>query len=155
MLEFFSPTYMPINIDGISTAQKQSAKFKLAYADMTFQLTRKDFIPVLCAHEAAHLFYFVQAGLQEYDPMPPTIRYDPKTDDYIGHLAAVQLKDLPMWKPGEFWIWFDRISRGHAAGGVIARKMRPHGDTGDQDDKERFKLICEQFKPRSKHHNQF
>lgn len=134
-----------INTEGISDEQKATAKFQSAYDDMLEQLNAPGFIPVLCAHEAAHVVFFAIAGLKEYDPYPARITYDPTIDDYSGSLAAIQLLDLPHWTEGDFWTWFLRVACGHAAGGVVARRLLPSSDGGDQDDKERFERLCEMF----------
>jgi len=134
-----------INTDGISDEHKATEKFQSAYRDMLAQLTSPGFISVLCAHEAAHAVYFTLAGMKEFDPMPATIKYEPTIDDYTGHLAAIQVLDLPTWTPGNFWDWFFKVARAHAAGGVVARKLMPSSDGGDKDDMDRFKKLCEEF----------
>jgi hypothetical protein len=134
-----------INVDGISDEQKKTEKFKSAYREMLNQLTAPGFIPVLCAHEAAHAVYFGVAGVKEFKPVPPTLIYDPAIEDYKGHLAAYQPMDLPTWVAGEFAIWLTKIAKAHAAGGVVARKLMPSSDGGDGDDRERFQKLCEKF----------
>ncbi len=135
-----------INTDGISDEQKATEKFKSAYRDMLTQLLRPGFIPVLCAHEAAHMVYFSQLGITDFDPIPPQLRYSTEIDDYVGHLAAMQNKgDMRMWEQGKFWDWFIIAACAHAAGGVIARKLMPLSDGGDQDDKDRFKKLCDKL----------
>jgi hypothetical protein len=136
---------MTINTDGITDEQKATPKFKSAYQEMLAQLNAPGFIPVLCAHEAAHLIYFSRVGANSYDPIPANIQYDPHIDDYFGHLAAVKLQDLPLWQTGKFGEWFAIVACGYAAGGVVARKLMPSSGGGDQDDKERLKLLCEQL----------
>ena len=89
-----------INTDGISDEQKATEKFQSAYREMLTKLTEPDFIPVLCAHEAAHAIYFTLAGVREYRPVPTTIKYNPAIDDYVGHLAAIELVDLPGFERG-------------------------------------------------------
>jgi hypothetical protein len=112
-----------INTDGITEEQKASPRFQSAYRSMLAQLLAPGFIPVLCAHEAAHAIYFTAAGTVEFEPKPATLQYNPSTDDYEGHLAAIQLKDMKMWVPGKFQEWFSNIARGYVAGGVVARKF--------------------------------
>jgi hypothetical protein len=121
-MQYTVPT---INTDGISEQEKALPKFQSFYREMMAQLSRPGFIPVLCAHEAAHLFYLTMAGLSEYDPHPASIHYDPKIDDYVGDMAGVKAKDLPPWQKGKFWEWFSLIGRALAAGGVVARKLDP------------------------------
>ncbi len=132
-----------INTDGISEQEKATPKFQSFYQGMLAQLTRPGFIRILCVHEAAHLVYFTMAGLKEYDPHPATIRFDPTINDYVGDLAGVKLNDLPPWQEGKFWEWFTLVAKGHAAGGVVARKLDPSTDGGDEDDRRRFKDICD------------
>jgi hypothetical protein len=134
-----------INTDGITDEQRKTEKFKSAYRDMLENLTAPEFIPTLCAHEAGHMIYFNQLGVMNFEPYPPTLKYDPTIDDYMGHLAAIQPLNIPTYKPGEFTKWLYQIADAHAAGGVIARKLMPSSDGGDQDDKERFKKLCEAF----------
>ncbi|HEY4679150.1 MAG TPA: hypothetical protein VIJ01_18430 [Candidatus Angelobacter sp.] len=134
-----------INADGISAQQKATAKFQSAYQDMLFQLSAPGFIPVLCAHEAAHLVFFTMAGLKEYEPRPASLVYDPKIDDYVGHLAAIQMLDMSRWDEGDFWPWFHRVACGHAAGGVVARKLMPSSPGGDDGDKDQFKELCDKL----------
>jgi hypothetical protein len=71
------PTIPKINTDGISDEEKATPKFQSFYQGMMAQLSKPGFIPVLCAHEAAHLIYFAAMGMTEYDPHPACIRYDP------------------------------------------------------------------------------
>jgi len=142
-----------INTDGISDQQKATEKFKSAYRDMLAQLKAPGFIPVLCAHEAAHAIYFTLAGMKEFDPQPSKIEYDPAIDDYKGSLAAIKILDLPTWKEGEFWDWFFKIARAHAAGGVVARKLMPSSDGGDSDDKDRFEKLCKEINNKDKNVN--
>jgi hypothetical protein len=132
-----------IDIDGISDAEKLTPKFQRAYAEMLAQLTVPGFAHVLACHEAAHLFYFTMLGMQTYEPCPAKIEYDPNTNDYGGTLAAVKLGEFPQWTPGKFSEWFTLVAKGHASGGVIARKLMPSlRDCGDLDDKARFIDLC-------------
>jgi hypothetical protein len=132
-----------INTVGVSDEQKTTAKFQTAYRDMLAQLSAPGFADILCAHEAAHAIYFRLAGNKEFDTVPARLEYDPATDDYKGSLAAIRLRDLPSWTPGQFREWLFGIARGHAAGGVVARKLMPSSDGGDQNDKERFREVCD------------
>jgi hypothetical protein len=134
-----------IDTDGISDEQKATVKFQSAYRDMLSQLNAPGFIPVLCAHEAAHAFYFTLGGMKEFKPLPARLEYDPKIDDYVGHLAAIQLLDFPSWEEGKFKEWLFNVACGHAAGGVVARKLMPSSLGGDEDDRERFKKLCDEF----------
>src|SRR4029077_16518474 len=93
------------------------------------------FIPVLCAHEAAHMVYLSFIGVKNFDALPPRLRYDPRIDDCVGHLAGMQALDKPGWEPGKFWDWLFKSACAFAAGGVVARKKMPSSDGGDQDDK--------------------
>jgi hypothetical protein len=133
-----------IDTEGISDVEKATAKFQFVYQGMLAQLRQPGFVSVLCAHEAAHLFYFALLGATEYDPHPARIRYDQKIGDYVGDLAGVQLLKPPtIWQKGKFQEWLGLLARAHAAGGVVARKLSPSEDGGDADDKERFKRLCD------------
>jgi hypothetical protein len=129
--------------DGISEERKSTAKFKDAYQDMLRQLTAPNFAPVLCAHEAAHVVYFRLVGETKYAAFPATIQYDPTIDDYVGHLAAVQVLELPEAIPGKFWGWFNGVALAYAAGGVVSRKLMPSSNGGDQNDKKLLKDLCD------------
>jgi len=109
------------------------------------QLTQPGFIRLLCAHEAAHLVYFKAAGTTQYQPCPAYIKYDPEIDDYVGNLAALKILDLSPWQEGKFWEWFSIVAKAHAAGGVVARKLDPTTDGGDEDDKARFQALCQKL----------
>jgi hypothetical protein len=145
VLKMSESNEIKINTDGISDEQKATEKFQSAYKDMMATLTAPGFIPVLCAHEAAHLIYFTRAGVKEYDAVPPTLKFDPAKDDYTGHLAAIKILDLPLWTPGKFDEWFSYIARAHAAPGVVARRLMPSSYGGDSDDRARFKKLCDEF----------
>jgi hypothetical protein len=136
-----------IDTEGISDEQKTTDKFKSAYHDMMAQLLVPSFIPVLCAHEAAHMLYFGQLGVTEFEPLLPRLRYSAEKDDYVGHLAAMQPKSdtMRVWQPGHFSDWFIIVACAYAAGGVVARTLMPSSDGGDQDDKDRFKKLCDEF----------
>jgi hypothetical protein len=137
------PTIPKINTDGISDEEKATPKFQSFYQGMMAQLSKPGFIPVLCAHEAAHLIYFAAMGMTEYDPHPACIRYDPAIDDYTGDMAGVKLIEPSAWQEGKFWEWFSLFGRALAAGGVVARKLDPSTDGGDEDDRNRFKALCD------------
>jgi hypothetical protein len=139
------PIKITINTDGITEEQKATEKFKSAYREMLAVLTAPGFIPVLCAHEAAHAIYFTAAGMKQFEPRPTRIYFDPTINDSAGDLAAIQLLDYPTWTPGKFDEWLFNTARGHAAGGVVARKLMPSSDGGDKDDKKRFKDLCDGF----------
>lgn len=138
-------TNITIITEGISDEQKNTEKFKSAYQDLLAQLSVPGFIPVLCAHEAAHAIYFTLAGMKQFETIPPTIKFDPVANDYTGHLAAIQILDIPKWTEGLFGEWLFKIARGHAAGGVVARQLMPSSDGGDDGDRDRFKDICDEF----------
>lgn len=134
-----------INTDEISEEQKATPKFQSFYQEMLVQLRKPGFIRILCAHEAAHLFYFTMMGLTEYDPHPATIHFDPLKDDYFADMAGVKAIDPALWQEGKFWEWFNIFARALAAGGVVARKLDPTTDGGDEDDGNRFKALCDKL----------
>jgi hypothetical protein len=146
---------MRITIDTseISDEQKQTEKFKSAYRDMYNQLSAPGFIPVLCAHEAAHALFFGTLGVKDFDTHTAKLWFDPKINDYRGHLAAVQPRDVPPWTEGDFFDWFMKIACAHAAGGVFSRRKMPSSDGGDQDDRERFENLCKSINERDKNVN--
>jgi hypothetical protein len=134
-----------INTDEISEEQKATPKFQSFYQEMLAQLRKPGFIRILCAHEGAHLFYFMVMGITEYDPHPTTIHFDPQKDDYVADMAGVKAIDPPLLKEGQFWDWFNVFARASAAGGVVARKLDLNSDGGDEDDRNRFKALCNQL----------
>jgi hypothetical protein len=132
--------------DKISVEQKATVKFKAAYQEMLGQLRRPGFIRVLCAHEAAHLYYFRKMGITQYQPYPAEILYNASLDDYGGNLASVKAIDPPLSNDEvEIQARLTLLSRALAAGGVIARKLDPTTEGGDGDDKDRFKVMCDLF----------
>lgn len=141
-----------INTDGISDAQKATAKFKSAYRDMLTQLSSPGFACVLSCHEAAHLFYFMIAGTKNYEAFPARLSYSPLIGDYSGSMASVQVLDMTPPTEGKVGEWLSGIARALAAGGVVARRLMsskvgpwPDGTGGDQDDKEYLQNICGKF----------
>jgi hypothetical protein len=137
------PHETTIITDGISDEEKTTPEFQSFYRDMRAQLCAPGFIPVLCAHEAAHMAYFTLAGVKNFEPTPSQIRYDPTIGGYTAELAAVRPLDLPTWIEGQFGDWLFKIARAHAAGGVVARRLLPSSDGGDNGDKEQFKDVCD------------
>ena len=113
-----------IATDGISDEQKATVKFQSAYADMMSKLTSPDFIPALCAHEAAHLIY------------------DSVGQRFFGHYAAIQLAEEPLCEPHKWQEYVQMMARVHVAGGVVGRKLFPASSGGDEVDKQNFKKLC-------------
>ena len=136
------PTVPKINTDGISDEEKATPKFQSFYQGMMAKLSQPEFIPALCAHEAAHLFFLAAMGMTEYDPHPASIRYDPAIDDYVGDMAGVKPIEPSPWQKDKFQEWFTLLGCALAAGGVVARKLDPTTDGGDEDDWNRFKALC-------------
>ena len=50
--------------------------------------------------------------------------------------------DMSSWEEGDFWPWFHKVACGHAAGGVVARKLMPSSTGGDDGDEEQFRELC-------------
>ncbi|MGA3264930.1 MAG: hypothetical protein ABSC47_12910 [Terracidiphilus sp.] len=93
---------MTIDMSGLSEEQKVTAKLKEMYAGMMCQLNGPGFIPLLCAHEAAHVVYYRMMGATQFKPLTPRITCDAKTGKLIPHLAAVEIIDKPPCC-GESW----------------------------------------------------
>ena len=147
----YSSVTMPpftIDTDGISDEQKKGAKFRFAYDGLIAQLSVPGFVEVLCAHEAAHKVYLAVAGVKDFKFFPARIRYDPETDDYLADLASVQGVGLPPPASRIDDLVFN-TARALAAGGVIARKLMPDTDGGDQNDKDRFLAFCDELSLRA------
>lgn len=133
---------MTIDTSGLSEEQKATSQFQSAYADMMCQLNASGFIPALCAHEAAHLIYYEMMGKIRYEPLPPRLEYDERKGDFVGHLAAVRLIEIPNCEPGKWREWLTMIAYADVAGGVVGRKLSPQSGGGDDGDKEIFKRKC-------------
>jgi hypothetical protein len=58
-------------------------------------------------------------------------------------MAGVKLIEPSAWQEGKFWEWFSLFGRALAAGGVVARKLDPSTDGGDEDDRNRFRALCD------------
>ena len=133
---------MTIDTSGLSEEQKATSQFQSAYADMMCQLNASGFILALCAHEAAHLIYYEMMGKIRYEPLPPRLEYDERKGDFVGHLAAVRLIEIPNCEPGKWREWLTMIAYADVAGGVVGRKLSPQSGGGDDGDKEIFKRKC-------------
>jgi hypothetical protein len=131
-----------IATDGISDEQKATVKFQSAYADMMSKLTSPDFIPALCAHEAAHLIYYEMMGPIRYKLLPPRLEYDSVGQRFFGHYAAIQLAEEPLCEPHKWQEYVQMMARVHVAGGVVGRKLFPASSGGDEVDKQNFKKLC-------------
>lgn len=127
---------------GISDEQKATVKFQSAYADMMSKLTSPDFIPALCAHEAAHLVYYEMMGPIRYELLPPRLEYDPETRGFTGHYAAIKLAENPLCEPHKWQQYITMMARAHVAGGVVGRKLFPASSGGDEGDKQNFRKLC-------------
>ena len=135
--------------EGISDQQKATAEFQFTYRGMVAQLSSPGFIPVLCAREAAHLVYFGFAGVTNYKAFPARITYDPKADDFVGSLASVQILDIPKIKGSKFWDQMLKVAYAYAAGGVIARKLMPSSDGGNEHNEGWFESLCAELKSKN------
>jgi hypothetical protein len=109
---------------------------------MMCQLNAPGFIPALCAHEAAHLIYYEMMGPIRYEPLPPRLEYDAKKGDYVGHLAAVRLIEIPNCEPGKWREWLTMMAYADVAGGVVGRRLFPTSSGGDDGDKQIFMGRC-------------
>jgi hypothetical protein len=139
-----------INTDGISDAEKATAKFQFVYRGRLAQLSEPNFALALCAHEAGHLIYFAKAGCTSYKAMPARIQYVPRLNDYEGSQASVQILEMIPLKEGDnVEEWFGFVACALAAGGVAARKVVPSKDGGDTVDRERLKSL---FAPLKQHY---
>ena len=131
-----------IMTEGISEEQKQTVKFRLAYADMLRTLSTPGFIDALCAHEAAHVVYYEMMGAIRYELLPPRLEYDSQNRRFIGHFAAIQLAEEPLCEPQKWQGYVTLLSRAQAAGGVVGRRLFPASSGGDEGDREKFRRIC-------------
>src|SRR5277367_980958 len=108
-----------IATDGISDEQKATIKYQSAYADMMSKLTSPDFIPALCAHEAAHLIYYEMMGPIRYELLPPRLENDLKRQGFTGHYTAIKLAKNPLCEPHKWQEYITMMARAHVAGGVV------------------------------------
>jgi hypothetical protein len=109
---------------------------------MMSKLTSPDFIPALCAHEAAHLVYYEMMGPIRYELLPPRLEYDPVRHRFIGHYAAIKLAEEPLCEPHKWRECITMMARAHVAGGVVGRKLFPACSGGDEADKQNFRKLC-------------
>jgi hypothetical protein len=133
-----------IDTSSLSDEQKATAEFKEMYAGMMRQLSGAGFIPVLCAHEAAHVVYYQMMGPIQYKPLPPRILCDERTGRLNGQLAAVEIIDKPLclWESWQSWIRM--LARASVAGSVVARKLGATGSGGEEGDRLKFNDECAQ-----------
>ena len=136
---------MTIDTSGLAEEQKATAGFKSTYDGMMRQLNSPGFIPLLCAHEAAHVVYYRMMGATQFKPLHSRITYDAKTGKLIPHLAAVEIIDKPPCH-GESWQhWLRMDARASVAGSVVARKLGSTDTGGEEGDKLAFNDDCAQL----------
>ncbi len=136
---------MTIDTSGLSEEQKATDEFKSVYAGMMRQLNAPGCIPLLCAHEAAHVVYYRMMGATQFKPLHPRITCDAKTGKLIPILAAVEIIDKPPCH-GESWQhWLRMDARGSVAGSVVARKLGATDTGGEEGDRLAFNNDCAQL----------
>ena len=83
-----------------------------------------------------------------YEPLKSQLRYNAESKKFEGHFAAVLITQYPLFRGGDvnaFAIWLHRMAQGNVAGGVVARKLLPTCDGGDQGDRREFEKFCDQL----------
>jgi hypothetical protein len=138
-----------IDSSSIPADQRSSREFRYHFLKMNDTLNSSGFIDALCAHEAAHVYYFELVGPIVYQPQKTTLRYDAERKQYHGHFAALMITKYPAFPgggPDDFTKWFNGMLYANVAGGVVARKLLPSSDGGDQGDKVQFENFCNELR---------
>jgi len=136
---------MTIDTSGLSEEQKATAEFNSIYTGMLRQLNAPGFIPLLCAHEAAHVVYYRMMGTTQFRPLPPRITCNAKTGKFIPLLAAVEIIDKPPCQPESWQNWLKMDARASVAGSVVARKLGSTDAGGEEGDRLAFNDDCAQL----------
>jgi hypothetical protein len=135
-----------INFDGVPPERQQSdERFFQSYEQMYNDVTNLYWVSAFCLHEAGHKLYFAEIGVTQFEYLPPTIKYNETIDDYDGHYAAFEVKDInpPENMPIDQAIWL--LARGFAAGAELAEHLANAPRNGEQKDRKRFGETCDAF----------
>ena len=138
-----------IDTTSIPDELRSTEEFRSTYADMLVKLNAPGFIEALCAHEAAHVFYYELISPIVYEPLKPELRYDGQARRYEGHFAALNVIEYPMFLGGsvqDFVTWFGKMMQAKVAGGVVGRKLFPSSDGGDVGDKRECEKFCDDLR---------
>jgi hypothetical protein len=130
-----------IDISELTEAQKATEGFRNTYAGMMSLYNQPGFIEALCAHEAAHLIFYERMGTIPFEIIRPKIYHNDAKNRFEGYMAAVK-PQLPDCEPPKWREWVTAKALGWAAGGVVGRRLFPHADGGDVEDKRLFIQEC-------------
>lgn len=95
-------------------------------------------LDIYCAHEAGHIIYFLQMGAKdsEFEYCGPTIYFDVAIGNFNCFPCAVGKPKLPVRNNADLKS-FAKIS---VAGGVCEKALEGSTDTGDKDDRHKFRV---------------
>jgi hypothetical protein len=130
-----------IDVSGLTETQKATEGFKSTYAGMMNLYNEPGFIAALCAHEAAHLIFYERMGRIPFEIVRPKIYHNDAMNRFEGYMAAVK-PQLPDCEPATWREWVTAKALGCVAGGVVGRRLFPHADGGDVEDKRLFIQEC-------------
>ena len=130
-----------IDLSELTEAQKATEGFKRTYAGMMNLYEQPGFIAALCAHEAAHLIFYERMGKISFEIVRPKIHHNDAMNRFEGYMAAVK-PQLPDCEPAKWREWVTAKALGCVAGGVVGRRLFPHADGGDVEDKRLFIQEC-------------
>lgn len=130
-----------IDVSELTEAQKATEGFANTYTGMMKLYNQPGFITALCAHEAAHLIFYERMGSIPFETVRPKIHYNDSMSRFEGYMAGIK-PQLPDCEPRKWREWVSAKALGCAAGGVVARRLFPHADGGDFEDKRLFIQEC-------------
>ncbi len=140
-----------IDTSSIPAELRSTREFSYHFLKMSDTLNAPGFVEALCAHEAAHVYYFELISPIVYEVQRTELRYDSERRQYHGHFAALFITQYPIFpggSPDDFTLWFDRMLHANVAGGVVARRLLPSSDGGDHGDKIQFEKFCVELRQR-------
>jgi hypothetical protein len=106
-------------------------------------LDNPEFVDAVCIHEAAHVRYYLRAGIEEFDYLGARITYD--SGEFCLLMAGIQAKSEAI-RIGPGVVVTELVTLMAAvsvAGGVATRVLATVPDVGDEADKQVFKRFCD------------
>jgi len=135
-----------IDTSSIPKELRSSREFSHHFLKMSDQLALPGFIEALCAHEAAHVYFYELIAPIIWEPIKTKLWYDSKARRYEGYFAAVNILEYPLFLGGDLNAlaeWIDRMVQAKVAGSVVARHLLPSCDGGEQGDRREFDKFCD------------
>jgi hypothetical protein len=129
-----------IDISDVPEDKRTDPQFLALLADMQKRCTDQRLVNAICIHEAAHVFFLAQAGLDKPTAQGPKIFYDQIKNQFDAHGSSVKFngRDQNYIDKLDSYDWLGRLAKGYAAGGVAARVLANSEDRGDEDDRANF-----------------